>query len=217
MTIIALEGLDGSGKTTIANWLKDHADMFGYKQTTVHAFPYKPGRELPEPHQATPKHPSHFDRDSDWLVWAMNYYQQMHYLSLKLRAAKPNELVILDRWYYSTAAYAPGKMRPKVREKILTGIREACEHYYQTKLRAPDLWVYLRVDPEKPLRRAPQDPLDLACPARRAQIAARYEHFFKHDPYAIRLNTDTATPEHVGLEILRCLKPAYFALETNEQ
>lgn len=216
MTVIAFEGIDGAGKTTLAEAVKQQAKSYGYKSATIYTYPYQPNRSLPERHRITRKYPHGFDHETDWLMWATSYFTQMHYLSRTKLHTPANELIILDRWSYSTRAYAPDTMPPRVREKILGNLAGACESYYGTKLSLPDLWVHCKTDPAKPLRRPSEDYLDEASPQRRALIEARYEHYFRNDPYVTSLDTDRFKVDKCVEIIYRRIRPAYFVLTNSE-
>nr|ABA25861.1 thymidylate kinase [Phytoplasma sp. CPh] len=133
MKLIVFEGLDGSGKTSLINYLQPqlktpHQLYQGLGSSSL-------GKEI---------------RDL-FLNFQQVDYLTRFYLSLANMAQiqaelfKKNQLIILDRWLPSTYAY---QLFPFSKEKQqLFPLKKIFKLNHETILNKPDLLIYLDIDP----------------------------------------------------------------------
>ena len=134
--LIAIEGIDGAGKTTIVKFLKDKLKERGYdvvtfKEPTDSEWGSKI-RQAFRDHSPKPEDELElFLRDREWDV--------KHNI---LPALKAGKIVIMDRYYYSTIAYQGAR-----------GIDPEFIRKLNEKFPKPDLVIILDVKPETALER----------------------------------------------------------------
>ena len=134
--LIAIEGIDGSGKTTIAKFLEEELRKIGYdvvkfKEPTDSEYGMKIRKILKERNLSPREELELFLRD-----------RELDVCDNILPALKSGKIVIMDRYYYSTIAYQ-GALGLDVEE-----IKEL-----NKKFPKPDLVLILDVRPEKALER----------------------------------------------------------------
>jgi len=134
--LIAIEGIDGSGKTTIAKFLEEELRKIGYdvvkfKEPTDSEYGMKIRKILKERNLSPREELELFLRD-----------RELDVRDNILPALKSGKIVIMDRYYYSTIAYQ-GALGLDVEE-----IKEL-----NKKFPKPDLVLILDVRPEKALER----------------------------------------------------------------
>jgi len=137
--LIAFEGIDGTGRTTIAKILKEKFDTLGFKvvifkeptnETTA-------GKKIRESYH---KGRVSIDEELQWFIedreWDVNHNI--------LPALAANKLVFLDRYYFSTACYQ-GVRKEGDWQSILESNRD--------KFPEPDLTIIFELHPEIALER----------------------------------------------------------------
>ena len=134
--IIAIEGIDGSGKTTIANFLKAELEKLGYKVASLkEPTDSEWGMKVRESYNSRLKPEEELE-----LFLKDREYDVKHNI---LPALRDGKIVIMDRYYLSTIAYQgalgfdPVKLQ-EINEKIAP---------------KPDLTFVLDVPPEKSISR----------------------------------------------------------------
>ncbi len=131
---IVLEGLDGAGKTSIANMLIEFLKEKGYEPL----YTYEPYDTLYV--KALKSYNSLRDAYIDALTYAVD--RLIHAKQVILPGLEKGKIVISDRYYYSSVAYQSAQGAP--REWVLEINRFAPK---------PDLAIYLDVTPEIGLKR----------------------------------------------------------------
>ncbi len=132
---IVLEGIDGAGKTTIANMLIEYLRSRGYK--TIYTY---------EPHDSLyveilkTKYNELRDAYLDALTYAAD--RLIHLKTIIKPYLEKNYIVICDRYFYSSVAYQSAQGAPL--DWVLEINRFALR---------PDIAIYLDVDPEIGLKR----------------------------------------------------------------
>jgi dTMP kinase len=134
--LIAIEGIDGSGKTTIARFLEEELKKIGYnvvrfKEPTDSEYGRKIKQILKERIVSPKEELELFLKD-----------REVDVRDNILPALKEGKIVIMDRYYYSTIAYQ-GALGLDVEE-----IKKLNE-----KFPKPDLVIILDVSPETALKR----------------------------------------------------------------
>jgi len=138
-TLIAIEGIDGSGKSTQARRLGDTLRSHGYEVTLSREPTDGPhGRRILE---ASASERSLTPQEEVDLFIAD---RKAHIETVIRPALDAGKVVILDRYYYSSVAY----------QGVLEGMTpEAVRRANEAFALKPDLWLVLDVDPEVGLRR----------------------------------------------------------------
>ncbi len=142
--LIAVEGVDGAGKTTVSKRLRDILERCGFRAVYTYEPYYDAVRSIFESRsmELTPA--------VEALLLVADRYS--HYESVIRREVERGSVVVLDRYKYSTIAYQGAAGLPI--EWLLE---------IQRYLPDPDLAIYLDVDPEEGLRRkAASGPRSLA-------------------------------------------------------
>ncbi len=134
--LIAFEGIDGAGKTTIVNFLKDELKKRGYNVVTFkEPTDSEWGRKIRQAFKDRSLKPEDelelFLKDREW-----NVKRNI------LPSLKAGKIVIMDRYYYSTIAYQGA------RGIDIERIRKLNE-----KFPKPDLVIILDIKPETAIRR----------------------------------------------------------------
>ncbi len=137
--LIAFEGIDGAGKTTIVNFLKDELKKRGYNVVTFkEPTDSEWGRKIRQAFKDRSLKPEDelelFLKDREW-----NVKRNI------LPSLKAGKIVIMDRYYYSTIAYQGA------RGIDIERIRKLNE-----KFPKPDLVIILDIKPETAIRRIRQ-------------------------------------------------------------
>ncbi len=134
--IIAFEGIDGAGKTTVAREITGRLISMGYRAIYTHE-PYEsPFSEA----LARIKERSIYSPLIDAL--AMTCDRAYHVEMVVIPAVRRGEIVVMDRYYYSTIAYQ-GAM----------GVDVGWLRAINSVFPKPDLAIYLDIEPEEGLKR----------------------------------------------------------------
>ncbi|HRH02315.1 MAG TPA: dTMP kinase [Bacteroidia bacterium] len=125
--VIALEGFDGSGKSTIAKWI---AEKYGYE------FQKSPSENFANEREV-------FDMPNTGMRERLAFYMgDCLRLSMLLRE-DPKKKYVLDRYYYSTIAYHEARRK---------GVTSQLKKIYRTFYK-PDLIILVKSDFETIQRR----------------------------------------------------------------
>jgi dTMP kinase len=131
--LIAIEGIDGAGKTTVASFLKKELEKRGYKVALLKEPTDSPwGKRLKE---------SSLSHEEELELFILD--REYNVKNNILPALKNNKIVILDRYYYSNIAYQ-GALGFNIED-----IRRRNEEIAPK----PDLVIILDVSPEKGVER----------------------------------------------------------------
>lgn len=132
--LIAIEGIDGSGKTSLARYLEKKLKEIGF-DTILLKEPTKSeyGKKIMKSDNLSP------EEELELFILDRKYDVENNILP----ALRDGKLVIMDRYYYSTMAYQ-GALGLSVEE-----IRKKNEEIAPK----PDLVIFLDIDPEKAVRR----------------------------------------------------------------
>ena len=133
--LIAIEGIDKSGKTTLANLLAEKLSSTGLRVTVTYA-PWPP-KITDVINEATS---SGVDGEVETLLFAAD--RLLHIRRLIQPALEKGEWVITDRYVYSSIAYQPARGADR------RWVEEV--NRYAVK---PDLTILLDIDPSLSLRR----------------------------------------------------------------
>jgi len=130
--LIAIEGIDGSGKTTIVKFLADELKRRGYNVVTFkEPTDSEWGKRVKEAKLKPEEELELFLKDREWNV-KYNI----------IPALKSGKIVILDRYYYSTIAYQSAR---GIDLKLIKKLNE--------RFPKPDLVIILDISPETALKR----------------------------------------------------------------
>lgn len=148
--LITFEGIDGSGKSTQINLLKEFLQKEGY---SVEVFREPGGPEISEQIRTLLLDASRkIDPVTELLLFSAARSQLVAEKVLPL--LEEGFIVILDRYYDSTTAYQ-GYGRQSVPIEYINEINRVASHR-----RAPDLTVYLRISLEEARKRTALDEKD---------------------------------------------------------
>jgi len=125
--VIALEGFDGSGKSTIAKWI---AEKYGYE------FQKSPSENFANVREV-------FDKPETGMRERLAFYMGDCLRMSMLMRQEPNKKYILDRYFYSTIAYHEAKRK---------GATKGLKRVYRT-FHKPDLVILVKSDFETIKRR----------------------------------------------------------------
>lgn len=132
--LIAIEGLDGAGKTTIAKWLVNLFNNAGYKAL----YTYEPTDSLFV--RALKSYSEFRSAELDALTYAAD--RLVHLKSKVLPALDKGIIVVMDRYYFSSIAYQGAQ-----------GASIEWVFELNKYARKPDLAIYIDVEPEIGLKR----------------------------------------------------------------
>lgn len=118
--VIALEGFDGSGKSTIAKWI---SEKYGYEFQKSPAENFAKARE-------------HFDRPETHMRERLAFYMGDCLRMSMLIREQPNKKFVLDRYFYSTIAYHEAKSEGATR-----GLKSVYRNF-----KKPDLVILVKSD-----------------------------------------------------------------------
>ncbi len=132
--IVAIEGLDGAGKTTIAKWLVEQLNGMGVKAE----YTYEPtdSRFV----EALKSYSSIRTPQLDALIYAAD--RLVHLYRVVIPLIDQGYVVVMDRYFYSSVAYQGAMGIP------ISWIMEVNKYAIP-----PDLAIYIDVDPEVGLDR----------------------------------------------------------------
>lgn len=141
--LLSFEGIDGCGKSTQIELLKEYFDQRGLN---YFIFREPGGTEISERIRSLLLHETnHMHPVTELLLFSAARSQLIHEKVLPL--LKEDQIVILDRFYDSTTAYQ-GYGRKSVGLNNIHVLNQLASH--QTK---PDLTFYLRIDPKEAEKR----------------------------------------------------------------
>lgn len=149
--LIVIEGVDGAGKRTLTNGLRTAFEAGGRSVTSL-AFP-RYGVSVPADLAAEALHGAHGDLADS--VYAMAVLFAMDRAGGKAeieRLAAEFDVVILDRYVASNAAYSAARLHQGVDGEVVAWVRDL--EYGRLHLPAPDWQVLLDVPTELAAQRA---------------------------------------------------------------
>ncbi len=142
--LIALVGLDGSGKTTLARWLQSQLERNGDRAVYVHVWPSVPWARR----GSGPGERSKGERLSRWRAYGL-YALALWFLNVRLpwllRVRRPS-WVVCDRYFVDLAAYLALRGWSALGQRLLQ----------RAKRLEPDVILWLRGRPEQLLKRKPR-------------------------------------------------------------
>ena len=197
--LITIEGLDGSGKTTLAAGLLDALRAAGHSAELLR----EPGGvEVSERLRALVKDPAlTVGARAEALIYAAARAQLVEQALRPLLAG--GTWVLLDRFVDSSLAYQGGGRG--------LGVAQVAElNRFATRDLAPDRTLYLRVDPAVGRERTGTrlegfDRLELEGRAFFGQVAATYDELAAADPQRIRVLDAAQAPEAVLADAVAAL------------
>jgi dTMP kinase len=149
--LIAIEGVDGAGKRTLAQGLRAAFEGAGRTVASL-SFP-RYGRSVPADIAAEALHGEHGDLSGS--VYAMAVLFAMDRAGAREEVELLHteyDVLILDRWVASNAAYSAARLRQGADGDVVTWVREL--EYGRLRLPAPDWQVLLDVPAELAAERA---------------------------------------------------------------
>ncbi|MHA1211870.1 MAG: dTMP kinase [Candidatus Heimdallarchaeota archaeon] len=141
--LIAFEGIDGTGKSTIAKLLKDKLVAIGYNVVIF--------KEPTNETEAGKKIRASYSEGRVSLEQELQWFIEDRAWNVKTRiqpALKQNKIVFLDRYFFSTACYQGARMNGD-----WTGILQT----NRSQFPEPDLTIIFDLDPEIALDRIMKD------------------------------------------------------------
>jgi dTMP kinase len=149
--LIAIEGVDGAGKRTLSEGLRKAFEHAGKSVATL-AFP-RYGQSVTADIAAEALHGEHGDLASSVYAMAMLFAFDRAGAVGEIEAlAGDHDVVILDRYVASNAAYSAARMHQDSAGEVVAWVREL--EYHRFRLPSPDWQVLLDVSPELAGRRA---------------------------------------------------------------
>jgi dTMP kinase len=143
--LIAIEGVDGAGKRTLSEGLRKAFEDAGKSVATL-AFP-RYGQSLTADIVAEALHGEHGDLASSVYAMAMLFAFDRAGAAGEIEAlAGDHDVVILDRYVASNAAYSAARMHQDSAGEVVAWVREL--EYHRFRLPPPDWQVLLDVSPE---------------------------------------------------------------------
>lgn len=150
IVFITFEGIDGSGKSTHIDLLRDQLEKKGYR---VEVFREPGGTELSEKIRSLLLNPElDIDPISELLLFSAARAQLISERVIPL--LEEGAVVILDRFYDSTTAYQ-GYGRSSASLDAIAELNELASHH-----REPDLTFYLQISLEESKKRTAKLPKD---------------------------------------------------------
>jgi dTMP kinase len=149
--LIAIEGVDGAGKRTLAQGLREAFEAAGRSVATL-AFP-RYGQSVAADVAAEALHGQHGDLASSVYAMAMLFALDRAGGAETIRdLRRDHDVVILDRYVASNAAYSAARLRQQADGEVVGWVRDI--EYHRLHLPAPDWQVLLRVSAELADQRA---------------------------------------------------------------
>jgi dTMP kinase len=149
--LIAIEGVDGAGKRTLAQGLREAFEAAGRSVATL-AFP-RYGQSVAADVAAEALHGQHGDLASSVYAMAMLFALDRAGGAETIRdLRRDHDVVILDRYVASNAAYSAARLRQQADGEVVGWVHDI--EYHRLHLPAPDWQVLLRVSAELADQRA---------------------------------------------------------------
>lgn len=149
--LIAIEGVDGAGKRTLAEALRKALEAAGRSVATC-AFP-RYGRSVAADVAAEALHGRHGDLASSVYAMALLFALDRAGAVEEIRALRrDHDVVILDRYVASNAAYSAARLHQDADGEVVAWVRQI--EYQRLQLPAPDWQVLLGVPAELAAQRA---------------------------------------------------------------
>ncbi|MBN1328463.1 MAG: dTMP kinase [Candidatus Heimdallarchaeota archaeon] len=137
--LIAFEGIDGTGKTTIAKILKEKFDAIGF-ETVIFKEPTNETNAGKRIRESYNKNRVSLEEELQWFVED----REWNVLHNIIPALDANKLVFLDRYYFSTACYQGARK---------DGDWQSILELNRTKFPEPDLTIIIELHPEIAIER----------------------------------------------------------------
>jgi dTMP kinase len=149
--LIAIEGVDGAGKRTLAQGLREAFEAAGRSVATL-AFP-RYGQSVAADVAGEALHGQHGDLASSVYAMAMLFALDRAGGAETIRdLRRDHDVVILDRYVASNAAYSAARLRQQADGEVVGWVHDI--EYHRLHLPAPDWQVLLRVSAELADQRA---------------------------------------------------------------
>jgi dTMP kinase len=149
--LIAIEGVDGAGKRTLAQGLSTAFEAAGRSVATL-AFP-RYGRSVAADVAAEALHGQHGDLASSVYAMAMLFALDRAGAAAQIRELRgDHDVVLLDRYVASNAAYSAARLNQDADGEVVGWVHQI--EYHRLQLPAPDWQVLLRVSAELAGQRA---------------------------------------------------------------
>lgn len=149
--LIAIEGVDGAGKRTLAEGLRAAFEQAG-KSVATCAFP-RYGRSMVADVAAEALHGAHGDLASSVYAMAMLFALDRAGAVEQIRElSRTHDVVILDRYVASNAAYSAARLHQDADGEVVAWVRQI--EYQRLQLPVPDWQVLLGVSAELAAQRA---------------------------------------------------------------
>ena len=149
--LIAIEGVDGAGKRTLAQGLREAFEAAGRSVATL-AFP-RYGQSVAADVAAEALHGQHGDLASSVYAMAMLFALDRAGGADTIRdLRRDHDVVILDRYVASNAAYSAARLHQQADGEVVGWVHDI--EYHRLHLPAPDWQVLLRVSAELADQRA---------------------------------------------------------------
>ncbi|HXY65214.1 MAG TPA: dTMP kinase [Mycobacterium sp.] len=143
--LIAIEGVDGAGKRTLAQGLSTAFEAAGRSVATL-AFP-RYGRSVAADVAAEALHGQHGDLASSVYAMAMLFALDRAGAAAQIRElCGDHDVVLLDRYVASNAAYSAARLNQDADGEVVGWVHQI--EYHRLQLPAPDWQVLLRVSAE---------------------------------------------------------------------
>ena len=151
--LIAIEGVDGAGKRTLAQGLREAFEAAGRSVATL-AFP-RYGQSVAADVAAEALHGQHGDLASSVYAMAMLFALDRAGAAAQIRAlCGDHDVVILDRYVASNAAYSAARLHQDADGEVVGWVHQI--EYHRLQLPVPDWQVLLGVSTELASQRARQ-------------------------------------------------------------
>lgn len=199
---ISFEGLDGSGKSTQIELLKEHYCSQG---KSFEVFREPGGTEISERIRSLLLHESdEMASGTELLLFSAARYQIMH--ENVLPALEEGKLVVLDRFYDSTSAYQ-GYGRKMDLENI------AALNTFASHQRAPDATFYLRISPETRFERKAKgttdDRMERSGDAFFERVCSGYDTLAQQQPQRIHIIDAERTIPEIQKDLIKRIDALY--------
>jgi len=149
--LIAIEGVDGAGKRTLAQGLSTALRATGRSVTTL-AFP-RYGQSVTADVAAEALHGQHGDLASSVYAMAMLFaLDRAGAVPQIAELQRDHDVVILDRYVASNAAYSAARLHQEADGEVVSWVQQI--EYHRLHLPAPDWQVLLGVSAELANQRA---------------------------------------------------------------